>query len=154
MANRKESAADIIVSVGDAPDVVVETLSLTKNVDVEQIFGSGRTLPDGYAINQVTYEGEMTCKGNRKDLEEKFFDENGIPVILDAITVSHLGGGTTEYHDILVTSDGYEMSSGETVETSFEFIAMSKDGDVEPTSVDGEEAPNTGCGSTGASLTP
>lgn len=125
MANRKESAADITVSVG-GDEVVVETLTVTKNVDVETIYGSGQTLPDGYAINEVSYEGEMTCKGNRLDLEEKFFDENGIPKILDSISVSHHGGGSTALLDILVTSDGYEMNAGETVETSFEFIALGR----------------------------
>lgn len=125
MANRKESAADITVSVGEE-EVVVESLSVTKNVDVETIYGSGQTLPDGFAINQVSYEGDMTCKGQKFDLEEKFFDENGIPKVLDAITITHLDGSSSSLQEIIVTSEGYEMSSGDTVETSFEFLAMKK----------------------------
>ena len=125
MANRKESAADITVTVGEK-EVVVESLSVTKNVDVDTIYGSGQTLPDGYAINQVSYEGDMTCMGQRMDLEDKFFDENGIPKVLDAITITHYDGTSTSLQDILLTSEGYETSAGETVETSFEFIAMKK----------------------------
>mgnify|MGYP006277666111 FL=1 len=125
MANRKESAADIVVTVG-SEEVVVETLNVSKNVDVETTYGSGQTLPDGYAINQVSYEGDMTCKGQKFDLERHFFDGNGIPKVLDAITISHLDGSSSSYQQIIVTSEGYEMSSGETVETSFEFIAMKK----------------------------
>jgi hypothetical protein len=125
MTTRKESAADIVVSVGDE-EVVVETLSVNKNVDVETIYGSGQTLPDGYSINEVSYDGDMTCKGDRQDLESKFFDGNGIPKVLDSITITHLDGGTTTILEVIVTSDGYEMNAGETVETSFEFIAMKK----------------------------
>jgi hypothetical protein len=132
MTTRKESAADITVSVGDE-EVVVETLTVNKSVDVETIYGSGQTLPDGYSINQVSYDGDMTCKGNRQDLEQTFFDENGIPIVLDAITITHADGGTTVFYEVILTSDGYEMNSGETVETSFEFISMRKgrDGSVD-----------------------
>ncbi|UBF22605.1 tail tube [Halorubrum tailed virus 25] len=125
MANRKESAADITVTVGEE-EVVVESLSVTKNVDIDTIHGSGQTLPDGYAINQVSYEGDMTCMGQKLDLEDKFFDENGIPKVLDAITITHYDGSSSSLQEILLTSEGYEMSAGETVETSFEFIAMKK----------------------------
>ncbi|TQQ81850.1 hypothetical protein [Halonotius roseus] len=132
MATRKESAADIVVTVG-SDEVVVETLNVNKNIDIDTIYGSGKTLPDGYSINEVSYDGDLSCKGNRTDLEDTFFDANGIPKVLDAITISHHDGTTSNYYDILITSDGYEMSAGDTVETSFEFIAMSRDGDTEPT---------------------
>jgi hypothetical protein len=125
MATRKESAADITVTVGEE-EVVVETLSVTKNVDVDTIYGSGQTLPDGFAINQVSYEGDMSCKGNKLDLDEKFFDSNGIPKVLDAITISHHDGSSTSLQEIIVTTEGYEMSSGETTDTSYEFLAMKK----------------------------
>ena len=80
MATRKESAADIKVTIG-SDETVVESLSITKNIDVESIHGSGAMMPDAYAINQVSYDGDITCKGNRQDLEEKFFDANGIPMV-------------------------------------------------------------------------
>lgn len=126
MATRKESAADITVTVGEDEEVV-ETLSVTKNVDVETIYGSGQPLPSGYAINQVSYEGDMTLKGEKFDLEDKFFTEDGgVPVVADGITITHHDGSSTSYNDLIVTSEGYEMNSGETVETSFEFVAMSR----------------------------
>ena len=138
MASRKESAADITVSVGSSePDLPVEALSLTKNIDIETIYGSGRIYPDGYAINQVSYEGSMNIKGHKIDLDDVFFENSGIPKVVDAITVTHLDGRETAFNDILVTSDGYEVNSGETTETAYEFIAMSKtsdgDTDQEPT---------------------
>lgn len=132
MANRKETAADIRVSVGNENDVVVERLSLTKDVGVEVTGGSGRTLPEGYGITDIRYEGSMELIGNKKDLEDQFFNSNGIPVVLDAITITHLDGSATSYTEILVTSEGYEMQSEQTTTTSFEFIAMGKDGDNEP----------------------
>jgi hypothetical protein len=125
MSTRKESTSDIVVNVGDE-EVVVESLSVTKNVDVEAIYGSGRVFPDGYAIHQVSYEGTMTCAGNRQDLNSKFFDVNGIPEVLDSISITHLNGELTEFHDILVTSEGYEVNTGETTETTYQFIAMRK----------------------------
>jgi hypothetical protein len=132
MTTRKESAADIVVTVGDE-EVVVESLSLTKNVDVEEIGGSGRVLPDGYAIHAVRYEGTMTCKGNRQDLNSKFFDDNGVPEVLDSLSITHLDGTLTEFHELLVTTEGFEFSTGETSETSYEFVAMRKgiDGQVD-----------------------
>lgn len=142
MATRKESAADIVVNVG-AEEVVVETLSVTKNVDVETIYGSGQTLPDGYAINQVSYEGDMTCKGNRQSLDDHFFDANGIPKEVDSITITHADNTDTVFYSIIVTSEGYEVSSGETTETSYEFIAMKKgrngETDSDPTDAGGDD---------------
>jgi len=124
MVNRKESTADIRVSVGEE-EVVVESLSATKNIDIEQIYGSGQTLPDGYSINQVSYEGDMTLKGNRLDLESKLFDMNGIPKVFN-VNITHLDGTPSGFQECLCTSEGYEASSGDTTETSFSFIAMRK----------------------------
>lgn len=132
MATRKESAADIVITIGE-DERVLETLNVTKNIDIESVYGSGKTLPDGYHINEISYEGDFTCTGNQTDLDDVFFDANGVPKILDAITISHYDGTTTNYYDILVTSGGYEMSAGDVTETSYEFIAMSKDDDSEPT---------------------
>jgi len=129
MADRKESAADIVINV-DEYEMTVESLSVSKNVDVETIYGSGKKLPDGYAINQISYEGDFTLKGNLTDLEGRFFDqETGVPKIVDAIVITHLDGGSTSYQEILCTSSGYEVNSGETTETTFEFVAMKKSKD-------------------------
>lgn len=125
MADRKESAADIIVSVGDDNDVVVERLTATKEIDIETIYGSGRTLPDSYSINQISYQGTMELVGDKLDLERELFDENGIPKEA-TITITHMDGQTTRFSEVLVTSDGYEMNSGESTTTTFEFIAMGR----------------------------
>lgn len=126
MANRKESAADIRVSVDDDTDVVVSRLQLTKDIDVEQLGGSGKMIPDHYSINQITYQGTMELNGNKLDLQDKFFDDNGIPIVADAITVTHMDGTSTSYQEIIVTSEGWEMNEGESTTTTYEFIAMGK----------------------------
>lgn len=125
MVDRKESAADVVLNIGDE-EIVVESFSATKETDMETTYGSGQTLPDGYAINQISYSGEMTLKGTKFELDSILYDDNGIPEVADSITVTHLSGDKTVYYEIIVTSDGYEMSSGETTETSYEFTAMKR----------------------------
>ena len=131
MVNRKEAAADIVVSVGEE-QVAVEQLSFSKDIEIDTIYGASNIIPSGYAITEMSYSGSMTVKGNKKDLEDKFFDSNGVPKILNAITVTHLDGGSTSFDSALVTNQGYEVTSGETTETAFEWIAMSKDEDTNP----------------------
>ena len=131
MVNRKEAAADIVVNVGDE-QVAVEQLSFSKDIEIDTIYGASNIIPSGYSVTEISYSGSMTVKGNKKDLEDKFFDSNGVPKILNAITVTHLDGGSTSFDSALVTNQGYEVTSGETTETAFEWIAMSKDGDSNP----------------------
>lgn len=136
MPDRKESAADITVSVGDDSEVVVERLSYTKEIEISTIYGSGRKLPDGYSIDQISYQGTMELQGDKLDLDEVLFDENGIPVEVE-ITITHQDGGATTLEPVLATSEGWEMNAGETTTTTFEYMAMGKshDGriDQEPT---------------------
>lgn len=135
MADRKESAADISVSLnsstGNVKDIAVERLTVTKNIDIEAIYGSGRTLPDGYAINEISYEGTMELKGDRLSLEEHFFDDNGIPEEM-TITITHMDGGATVFSEVLATSEGYESNAGEATTTTYEFVAMGKETDGKP----------------------
>jgi hypothetical protein len=109
MADRRESAADITVSIdsdtGKLKDVVVERLSVTKNIDIEAIYGSGRMLPDGYSINQISYEGSIELQGRKYDLETHFFDDNGIPEEF-TITITHMHGDSTVFTECLATSEG------------------------------------------------
>lgn len=126
MAERKESAADISISVGEETDIVVEQFSATKEIDIETIYGSGRTLPHGYSINEISYQGSMELSGNRLDLEDALFDDNGIPREA-VINVTHFNDELTSFTQVLATSEGYEMSSGESTTTTFEFIAMGKE---------------------------
>lgn len=136
MADRKESAADIVVSVEDREDVVVEQLSVTKEIDIETIYGSGRTLPDGYSINQISYQGSMELQGNKLDLQDVLFDGNGLPEGV-TINITHFDETLTSFTEVLATNEGWEMSSGESTTTSYEFIAMGKEHagqvDSEPT---------------------
>lgn len=136
MAQRKEAAADIVVSIENEGDIVVEQLSATKEIDIETIYGSGRTLPDAYSINQISYQGSMELMGNKLDLEQTLFDDNGIPVEV-TINITHFNDELTSFTQVLATSEGYEMSAGDTTTTSFEFIAMGKEhagnADTEPT---------------------
>jgi hypothetical protein len=131
MADRKESAADITVSVGDEGEVVVERLSFTKEIEISTIYGSGRTLPDGYSIDQISYQGTMELQGNKLSLEDQLFDDNGIPQEA-TITITHFDGGSTSLDQVLATSEGWEMNAGETTTTTFEFMAMGKSHDGNP----------------------
>lgn len=135
MADRIESAADITVSVdsetGNIKDIAVERLSVNKNIDIESIYGSGRMLPDGYAINQISYEGTIELIGNRYALETHFFDDNGIPEEF-TITITHMDGGSTVFTECLATSEGYEMNSGESTTTTYEIVAMGKEKNGNP----------------------
>jgi hypothetical protein len=126
MADRIESAADISVSVGDETNITVEELSLTKEIDIETIYGSGKTLPDSYAINEISYQGSIELQGNRLDLESALFDDNGIPEEF-TVTIDHFDGNGTDFTQCLATSEGYEMSAGDPTTTTFEFIAMGKE---------------------------
>jgi hypothetical protein len=122
---RKESTSDIVVNLANE-EVVVERLTLDKNIDMEETGGSGRPLPDGVAIHSVRYQGTMECVGNRRDLDEKFYDDNGLPKQLPAISITHLDGSLSGVQDVFVASDGYEASFGETTSTTYSFIAMRK----------------------------
>jgi hypothetical protein len=140
MVDRKEATADIVVNLGTgstdesegAQRIPVQELSYDKKIDFDTIYGAGHVIPSGYSINQMSYSGTMTIKGNRKDLEKNFFDENGIPKELESIVITHLDGESTNLNTVLCTNQGYESNSGETTETTFEFIAMSKDNDTNP----------------------
>jgi hypothetical protein len=95
---------------------------------MEAIHGSGRPLPDGVAIHKISYQGEMSCYGNRRDLDSKFYDSNGIPKELDSISITHLDGNASGLQEVYVNSEGYEVNDGETTETRYGFIAMKKEG--------------------------
>lgn len=136
MTERKETAADIYVQVGEER-LAVTQLSVTKDISIDEIYGAGNMMPSGFGVQNISYSGDMAIPGNRKDLEDKFFDDNGVPVTGVSVTITHRNGESTVYNDILVTSEGWEMNDGETTETSFEFIAMSKDDDTEPSGLDG-----------------
>jgi hypothetical protein len=43
-----------------------------------------------------------------------------------------MNGRSTVFTECLATSDGYEMNSGETTTTTYEFVAMGKEVDGQP----------------------
>ncbi len=131
MVERKETAADIVVNVGEE-QIAVEQLSFSKEIEIDQIYGTSNVIPSGYGITQMSYSGNMSIKGNTKELNDKFFDSNGVPRLLDSISVTHLDGGSTSFDSVLLINEGYEVNSGETVESSYDWIAMSKDEDTNP----------------------
>ncbi|WP_330630661.1 hypothetical protein [Halocatena halophila] len=125
MVERKENTADIVVNVG-SEEVTVANMTYTKDIDVSAIYGSGQTIPNGYTIGHISYEGEIECEGNKHDINGHFFDGNGVPQVLDSITVTHLDGSETAFYEVLCTSEGYEVSDGDTTTTTYEYIAMRK----------------------------
>jgi hypothetical protein len=132
MADRKESAADVRVVLSSGGEIIVERMTATKDIEITTIYGSGRTLPDAYSVDQISYEGTMELQGDKTDLEDDLFDDNGVPVEV-TITITHLDDSATAFEQVLATSEGYELDAGETTTTSFDFIAMNKNSDSEPT---------------------
>lgn len=128
MVDRTESAADIHVALGNENEIVVQRMTLSKDIDVETIHGSGRFFPDSYALNQASYQGTFELAGDKMDLEEQLFDDNGVPIEA-TVNVTHFDGGLTSYTPIIVTSEGYEMNDGESTTTTFEFVAFGREHD-------------------------
>jgi uncharacterized protein YrzB (UPF0473 family) len=125
MADRVESMADIVVSVGNENDITVERLSMTKDIDIEQVYGSNALFPDGYGINQVSYQGTIELNGNKLEFDDTLFDSNGVPQEFN-IVLTHFDGTETSFSECLVTSEGYESSSGEITTTTYEVVAHGK----------------------------
>lgn len=130
MTERKESAADISIDVG-GNQMDVTQMSVSKDIEAEEIYGAGNTMPSGYAIHNVSYSGDITVVGSNQYADNELFDEDGIPEEF-TVTITHRDGDSTVFNSCIITSAGYEINDGETTETSYEFIAMSKDSDVEP----------------------
>lgn len=132
MANRKESAADVrVLFAQEGKEIVVERLTVSKDIEITQIYGSGRTMPDSYSVDQISYEGTIELQGNKTNLEKDFFDSDGIPVEFQ-IVIEHMNGEVTSFHQALATSEGYELTSGDPTTTTFEFVAMAKGDENEP----------------------
>lgn len=129
MTDEVESAAQVVITV-EGEEVTVAELDTTKEVNVEELGGSGHLLPSGYSITEIRYRGSMVCNGNRTDLEDVFFDNQGKPVP-GTITVTHMDGTPEQWNEVLVISEGYQMREGEVSQTSYEWVAMSKDGDTD-----------------------
>jgi len=136
---RVETAANIFVrfKVDDESfEVPVSEVDLTKDVDAERVREMG-LYPDGYAINAIDIDGSLTFAGNKvrtpsgtnRDLDDLLFLDDGSPKVFD-ITVVHEepnrpeDSETDTIENAIVTSSEYSASSGDTTESSYEFMAQ------------------------------
>jgi len=146
--DRVETAANIFVrmSVDNSSfEVPVSEVDLTKEVDVERVREIG-LYPDGYAVNAIDVDGSIsfagnvvrTPNGNERNLDSLLFLEDGSPKVFD-ITIVHadeenpsdtVGGDNPEtrntetIENAIVTTSEYSASSGESTESSYEFMAQ------------------------------
>lgn len=136
-----ETAANIYVRMsvaGESFEIPISDIDFTKDVDVERIREMG-LYPDGYAINAIDIDGSLTFAGNKvrlpsggtRNLDTLLFDEDGSPVVFD-ITIAHedptdTDGGAADTDTMvncIVTQSEYSASSGDTTESSYDFMAQ------------------------------
>ena len=133
--DKYESAANITFSIGEN-ELPIRSIDTTKDVEIEEIRGNSlRAI--GFAVTEIAYSGAMEFDGNgvvdladvdADDLEDFFTDEDGVPEAGATITVSHDNDDRqTSYEDVMVTSDGYETSTGDVSGVSFDWIASTRD---------------------------
>lgn len=130
-----ESAANITFTI-DGVELPIQSIDTTKDVEIEEIRGNNLK-PIGYSITEIAFSGSMTFDGNgilgeadteEEELEDFFTDDNGVPTDGATITVMHDNDDKqTEYFDVMVTSDGYETSSGEVSGLTFDWISSDRD---------------------------
>jgi hypothetical protein len=141
--DRVETAANIYVQLtvdGSSFEVPVSEVDLTKEVDMERVRETG-LYPDGYAINAIDIDGSITFAGHvvripgssdTKNLDNLLFNEDGTPVIFD-ISVVHeniaedgsvTDGSSDTLENCIVNSSNYNASSGDSTESSYEFMAQ------------------------------
>ena len=133
--DKYESAANITFTIGEN-EIPIRSIDTTKDVEIEEIRGNSlRAI--GYSVTEIAYSGSMEFDGNgviedsdidADDLEDFFTDEEGIPITGATVTVSHDNDDRqTAYENVMVTSDGYETSTGDVSGVSFDWIAQTRD---------------------------
>lgn len=152
-----ETAAQITIKINHKDlsqpiEIPVEELDLTKDVDVERIRESG-LYPDGYAINSIDIDGSITFAGRKvrssggtKNLSNILFLGGEEPQTF-TITIVHEATNsepTTTISNAMVTSEDYTVSSGETTESSYDFIAQRINNPSYAGSGGGKEEPGDG----------
>ncbi len=138
--DKVETAANIYVriSVNDLSfEIPVSEVDRTKEVDAERVREMG-LYPDGYAINGIDVDGSLSFAGNvvrtpqgsTKNLDELLFDDDGVPRTFD-ITIAHEDPMATDTEattesimHCIVTSSQFSSSSGDTTESSYDFLAQ------------------------------
>lgn len=121
---------------GRTIEVPVSELDLTKEVDMERVRETG-LYPDGYAINAIDIDGSLTFAGSvvrdpggdRINLDDVLFKDDGTPKTFD-ISIVHqdaeagADGSTDTIENAIINSSEYSVSSGESTESSYEFMAQ------------------------------
>ena len=122
-----EAAPQIVLSINRTP-YRVKSVDTTVEINIEMI--RGNTLePSGWGITDVAYSGELTFHGDVSGIiTPELTREDGItPVENTTLTISHLRGDPDRFHNVLMTEAGYSMEEESLSETTFSWVAMSKD---------------------------
>lgn len=124
-----ESAAQVTLNI-NGTEYRVMSVDTTVSVDVEMIYGNNLK-PDGWAVNQIEYSGSLSFNGDVKEeitpaLHEA--DDEGVPSEGHSITITHGDGSSTTYEDVFMSEGSYSMSEGEVTETSYDWVAMDRQG--------------------------
>lgn len=137
--DKVETAANIYVRIQESDnntyEIPASEIDRTKEVDAERVREMG-LYPAGYAINSIDVDGSITFPGSKietsdgtKNLDEVLFDDNGIPITFN-ITIAkedpmnpQAGEDTETLTNCIMTTSEYSASSGESTESSFDFMA-------------------------------
>jgi len=132
--DKYESAANITFSIGEN-EIPIQSIDTTKDVEIEEIRGNSLK-PIGYSVTEIAFSGSVTFDGNgviddsdidADDLEDFFTDDEGVPVAGATITIAHENNDRqTAYEDVMVTSDGYETTTGDVSGVTFDWIASDR----------------------------
>lgn len=144
--DRIESAANITLIISQGAEsgssdgasmleVPISQLDTTKEVEISEV-RENTLKANGYSVTSISYSGSMNFAGTRFSkggqefsLDDLLYDENGVPVPV-SINIQHdLDEEAEVYEHVLVTSEGYEVRSEETTETSYDWIAMDRQSD-------------------------
>ena len=133
--DKYESAANITFTIGEN-EIPIRSIDTTKDVEIEEIRGNSLK-SIGYSVTEIAFSGSMSFDGNgiidesdidADDLEDFFTDDDGIPRTGATVTINHENNDRqTAYEDVMVTSDGYETSTGDVSGVSFDWIASDRE---------------------------
>lgn len=127
-------------------EVPVAELDVTKEVDIERI-REGGLRPDGYAINSIDVDGSITFSGHtirvtspesnaQYNIGSLLMDGDGVPKPFDVqiihqqedVSDNEKNARVTTIQNCIINTHEYSGSSGDTTETSFEFIGQRVNG--------------------------
>jgi hypothetical protein len=132
--DRIETAANVTVQLTGEDGTIelpVSSVDRTKEIDIDRVRESG-VYPDGYGINGIDVDGSLSFAGSKarspsgevSSLDDLLYDSNGVPLPFNIEITHDLEGDSETIEEAIVVSDGYSVNSGETSETSYDFIAQ------------------------------